>query len=280
MLTHEIAPQIPFIKTVCKSNYLYYVNLDADDEYAVDFFERMLTFVTENQLDIAACGSDYINSDTGKTIRHKVLNKDLILEGPVFADQFPVYRNFTTTMWAEMFSVDLLRRCNFAWVNEPLTLLDSPLCLEAFRHAKRAGVLAQSLHRYFISSKTTSYEFNPYWFCIFKNLYENSKEYLLDYGNISKQNEDYLYVILLISIKYILPRIENADVGLSEKIKILNEIFADDATQYMLTHWTDVGIYSDRTEFLLELKNWIYAQPGWENFYPLMNGILKAIELK
>jgi hypothetical protein len=85
-------------------------------------------------------------------------------------------------------------------------------------------------------------------------------EYLLDYGRISKKNEDYLLVLFLILIKYILPRIQHADVDLTEKIKSINEVFSDDMTRQLLDKWDEVGIYSDKREFLHEIHDWIKSQ--------------------
>ena len=51
----------------------YFCLLDADDEYTSTFFEDMLTFIEENQLDIAAFGSDFIRAEDNELIGGRIL---------------------------------------------------------------------------------------------------------------------------------------------------------------------------------------------------------------
>jgi glycosyltransferase involved in cell wall biosynthesis len=253
--------------------------LDADDEYAPDFFEKMRIFVTDNHLDAAACGTDWIDEETGEIIKHKVLTEDLVLEGREFADKFPVYRNFMVTLWSVVFYVKIFRECNYKWAKKAMNFSDTALCMEVFHRAKRAGVLAESLHKYYTGPKTGSYIYNPKWFHACKTLCNISRQYLRSYGPISRQNKDYLCVLFLTLIKYILPRIQGADVELAEKLKRLHEIFKDKKTWYMLQNWSKVGIYSDKGEFLREIKSWITSQGGWESNPRIVNKIFKNMDM-
>jgi hypothetical protein len=149
--------------------------------------------------------------------------------------------------------------------------------MEMFRYAERAGVLAESLHKYVVSSATLSGRYNPQWFPACKFLVESTRNYLLDYGMISKPNEKYLHVLHLILIKYILPRIQSSEVDLSEKLNCINEIFADCTTQYVLKNWSEVGIYSDRAEFIREILSWITSQKNHEKHRPIINDIIAAL---
>lgn len=255
----------------------YFSMLDADDEYAPDFFEKMRIFVTENNLDVATCGTDWVDGETGEIIRHKVPAADLILEGTDFACRFPVYRNFMVTGWGAVFSVRIVRGCTFHWARKALNFSDTAFCMEAFHRAERAGVLAESLHKYYIGHKTGSYQYSPGWFRACNNLYDISREYLLCYGPISRQNKDYLYVLFLILIKYILPRIQNADIGLPEKLSDIHKIFKDRKTQYLLRHWSEVGIYSDKGEFLCEMEEWLLSRNDWEEHQIIISEIIFAM---
>ena len=255
----------------------YFVVLDADDEYSPDFLEKMINFVEENNLEVATCGTEWIDEKTEQTIKKKVLSKNLILEGREFADKFPLYRNYIVTSWGGIYSLELLKRCNFDWYHSAMNFSDTAFCMETFRRAKRAGVLSESLHKYYISPESISYKYNSNWFQACKYLHRISREYLLDYGEISKQNEDYLCVIFLVSIKYIIPRIQQADVNLSEKLKSLYNIFTDDMTRYLLEHWDKVGIYSNKLDFLREIEAWLYSQDDWERFRKTVEEIIRAM---
>lgn len=258
----------------------YLCTLDADDEYTPDFLEKMLTFMEENNLEVATCGSDWINEQTGEIIKHDVLDKSILLEGKAFAEQFPYYRRFLLTIWGTVYSLQLLRECSFEWARNDSSFPGTAFCMEAYRYAERAGILAESLHKYYISPEIKSYRFDPGWFQKCKYMYKISREYLLDYGEISKQNEDYLCVMILIFIKYILPRIQLADVDLSEKYKSLKEIFTDNMTQCMLKHWDEVGIYSNKMDFLQEIEAWIYEQDGWIAYREIVEEIIASLNIK
>lgn len=264
---------------LAKNSDGYLCVLDADDEYSPDFLEKMLSFMQDNNLEVATCGSDWIDKQTGEIIKHDVIDKTLLLEGQTFAEYFPYYRRFMLTIWGTVYSLQLIRKCNFEWAKNDRSFPGTAFCMEAHRYAERAGILAESLHKYYISPEIKSYRFNPRWFQECKYMYKISREYLLDYGEISKQNEDYLCVMILILIKYILPRIQLADVDLSEKYKSLKEIFTDNMTQYMLKNWDEVGIYSNKMDFLQEIEAWVYEQDGWEAYQEITEEIVASLNI-
>ncbi|MEL7656457.1 MAG: glycosyltransferase, partial [Bacillota bacterium] len=263
----------------CYGDDCFFCELDADDEYNPDFLEKMLAFITEYNLDVATYGTDWVDDETGKILRRKVPEENIILEGRLFADRFPAYRNFMVTLWGGLFSLKTLRSSDFKWYRTPWSFSDTCFCMESFRKSNRAGVFAESLHKYYIASTTDSNRYNRNWFSSSKKLLEITKEYLLDYGRIDKQNENYLSVILLILIRYILPRIQNAGVELSEKLNCLYEIFNDEMTQHMLKHWSEVGIYSDKGEFLREINDWIISQDGWRKHLSTVEKIIASMNI-
>lgn len=278
VLLKQMSPILSFAEDLCHNDYAheYFANIDADDEYHLDFFEKTLEFMNENQLDVASCGTEWVDSRTREVVKHRVPDENIILEGPMFANQFPVYRNFTTTIWGKIYKTALLRKCDFSGIG-PFTLIDSPFCLEAFRCAKRAGVLAKTLHRYYLSPAMDSRGYSPYWFRCYKNLYKTSRNFLLSYGEISKKNEDYLYVVFFTLIRDILKKIENYDVDLSVKLKNIYDVLADETTQYVLEHWSEVGIHTKKAEFLQNIRDWISSQPDWYKFQASADKILAVI---
>jgi glycosyltransferase involved in cell wall biosynthesis len=258
------------------SGSAYVCILDADDEYAPDFLEKMLAFMEKNDLDIAACGTDWIDGQTGKVIKRKVLIESLILEGSGFSKHFPIYRNFMTTVWGVVYSLDIMRKCSFEWPRGAV-FSDTAFVMEAFHTADRAGILAESLHKYYIYPGSSSYKFRPDWFQGCKYLDEISRKYLLAHGPISHDNQKYLYVQLLILVKHILPKIMYADVPLEAKLESIKEIFTDGMTRHMLAHWEAVGIYSSRTEFLNETQQWILKNADSEELRTQAEAILSVI---
>lgn len=280
VLLKQMSPILSFTEDLCHNGYAheYFSNIDADDEYHLDFFEKTLEFMNENQLDVASCGTEWVDFRTREVVKHRVPDENIILEGQDFAKQFPTYRNFTTTIWGKIYSLDLLRKCDFSGIKDPFTLVDSPFCLEVFRRAKHAGVLAKVLHCYYISPTMTSNRYSPYWFQSYKNLYEVSKDFLLSYNKISKKNEDYLYVIFFTLVRDLLQKIENCDVDLSVKLKDIYDVLADETTQHMLEHWSEVGIHTEKAEFLQHIRQWTYSQSDRYRFQMSVDKILAVIK--
>lgn len=77
----------------------YYCLLDADDEYAATFFEDMLKLMNHYQLDIAACGNDFVHAENGNLLGQRVLQQNLILYGERFSQYFLYYHQFMRTIW-------------------------------------------------------------------------------------------------------------------------------------------------------------------------------------
>ena len=102
---------------------------------------------------------------------------------------------------------------------------------------------------------------------------EKSREFLSYYGTVSRTNEDFIWIRFLIMLKYILPRIQGADVSLEVKLKDLSDIFTDRKTKALLAmEWKKMGIYSDKDAFLREVWEWIFAQkPRMEQLLPVQN---------
>jgi len=255
----------------------YLCTLDSDDEYRPAFFSEMLRFIRENRLKAATCGTDHIEAATGGLMRRKVVSENMILEGPKFAECFPAYRNFIVTNWGGLYSLGVIKKCDFSGLVLAQPMSDTVFALEVFRNAERAGVLAESLHKYYISPGSISYNYSPNWFAACKNILRLTRKYLLHFGEISRANEDYLKVLLLILIKYILPRIQTAEVGLGEKLSDLLNIFSDEETQSLLAGWHEFGVYSDRGEFIGEILNWLHAQPGREDFQDRLEEIARYL---
>jgi len=86
-------------------NDCYMCELDADDEYTPNFLEKMLFFIKNENLDIAACGSDFVDMQTNKHLGMRLLKKNLILDEEEFDRYFPKYHQFMRTIWGKVYSI-------------------------------------------------------------------------------------------------------------------------------------------------------------------------------
>jgi glycosyltransferase involved in cell wall biosynthesis len=255
-----VAPEILLQIAAKYSNEDFYCNLDADDEYLPNFLSEMIDFIQENNLDSATCGTDWIDAESGNIMKHKVIEKNTILVGKDFADLFPYYRNFTTTVWGGLFSMKVLKKSKWTW---PTTLAygsDSATCMEMFSNSTRAGILAKSLHKYYIFPNSISGRYEPKGFSCCKRLYQAGKEYLEHYGPISEQNANYLYVIFFITLLNTVNNVKKAAIPPEKKVDDLYKIFQDEMTQYLLKNWNEIGVRTPKAKLLSDLQEWIFSQ--------------------
>jgi hypothetical protein len=110
-LSYELSPTYICAKKMSKDSEGVFISLDADDEYSLDFLEKMTTFMEMHNLDVAACGSDFIDAATGVKTGVRSLPADLILQGQLFSDAFGVYHQFMRTVWCVQLGT-ASARCN------------------------------------------------------------------------------------------------------------------------------------------------------------------------
>jgi hypothetical protein len=237
--------------------YDHFCTLDADDEYMPEFLGKMLDFMKENSLLVARSGTDWVDAETGAFFMRKQPSENIVLEGRDFVDRLPDYRSFVLTVWGGLYSFDVLKKCNFS-LPKSNYFHDTIIAMEAFRNSGRAGVLAESLHKYYVTLDRSSYQYDSALFLRCKNFLDYAKRYMLHFGELNRPNENYLQVLFLIMLKYILPRIQYADTNTTTKLNDLLSVFTDDATQRLLhLDWRDLGIRTDKAEFLHEAHNWV-----------------------
>lgn len=248
----------------------YYCLLDADDEYLPNFFEEMLAFMNANSLDIAACGSDFLSvTQNNRLSSRRILPENLILEGRQFADFFTVYHAFMRTTWAKL-SKGWTMRNTVQDSNSPGFPRayggDTYNTMLTFSSAKRVGILAKSLHKYYVSPKSVSYVFHPQRVETDQILHRASLEYLAPYGAISVYNEDFIFAVYLNAIKDTWAVLLNAKIPVSEKLGHLYSMLFCDYTRQLVAreHFgAAIGqageLQETRKAFFKDVANWLLS---------------------
>lgn len=216
----------------------YFCLLDADDEYYPTFFEDMLRFMEQNDLDIAACGSDFIRAEDDKLLAQRVLSKNLILEGSRFAYYFPYYHQFMRTIWGKLFKGKTLKHTILDTTSPKMPKVygnDTFFTTYAFQDAKRVGILAKSLHFYYISSKSSSYTFNTERSRCDRILRQAAFDFLKPYGEISQENMNFLNVVHANATMDTLIVILNSNISVLDKIKWVRELLDDEGVKAILS---------------------------------------------
>lgn len=244
----------------------YFCWLDADDEYKPDFLEKIFDFIQRNHLDIAACGTDLIDSCTNKNLGTRKLNQNLILQGNAFETYFPAYHQFMRTSWCKLYSLSVLRSFDFGIFNQVSYGWDTIFAMGAFRRAKRVGILAESLHKYYISPKSMSYQWDSKRIGSDRILYETACNFLVDKcGSISPQNENFLLAVYMNALKDTLNVLLNARISMQEKIAGVIDIFSHKYTEQLMAkeHFGlsagSVAEMAKRKELFSAVTNWMLS---------------------
>lgn len=196
--------------------------LDADDVYKPNYLEKMLVFMTENRLDIAACGNDFIDSQTGQTTQVRKLSSNLIVAGQGFSYYFPLYHQFMRTMWAKAYRAEIFHHYRPSRVPPLKYGWDTLFATENFCNAHRVGILAESLHKYYINEHSLSYQYDTDRLRSPEILYHAVEHFLQDKcSQITPRNQDFLLCVYLGDLQDALRVLWNAKIPQIEKVSHL-----------------------------------------------------------
>lgn len=242
----------------------YFAQLDADDEYAPSCFEKLMSFMSENKLDIAACVSDFIDGVNGNDLNRNILLNDILVYERGFDDLFPDYFKFARDSWGKLFSLSVLENIDFVQFNKNINSGSvSYLSFEALRNADGFGVLNEKLHKYYIYPDSFERSSSQHKLRIVTpSIYKYYKNYLISKcGYLSYTNEIFLYGSYFRAISNKLPVILNSNVPVTEKMNILNYILTDELTLDMMkSNYFDRVYYVEKKQYLKTIFQWIDYQ--------------------
>lgn len=267
-----------FHTLVHASDAKYIVWCDADDAYTPDFLENMVNFAEENDLDLAACGYDKIDGLTGKVLKHKSLNENLIIYDQLFADSFIQYRGFISYLWGKLYSIPFLKRkiaTGTGALKKERICNDTIGTLNMFRKAKRVGIYAKSMYQYYQYPHSLSHQNIEASLSSYRDLWNVTRKYLEYYGPISKLNEDFLYAIHLSLVDEAVGNIFASALDTKKKLELLEEVFCDPVWADTLNRDADPVFQNlaARGKFVSDIKEKINALPNNEEHKQLVNHI-------
>ncbi len=261
-----------FFYTICYATAAKYSCwCDADDAYTLDFLENMVNFAEENQLDIAACGYDKIDALSGKIIKHRALDKNLVLYDQLFSDEFIQYRGFMSYLWGKLYSISLLtgkkrpqldsRRVLRIKPRKEQICNDSRIMTQYFQSAKKAGIYAKAMYKYYIYPNSLSNINIEQSLQSYRDLWQATKDYIEFYGPISKINEDFLYAIHLSLVDEAQDKVMAAALSADKKLELLEYIFSDPIWAETLAREADPQFINlaGRRAYVEKMRNKILA---------------------
>lgn len=256
----EVEEWINLCKSISDDDYICW--LDSDDYYEDSFLEKMISFMESNGLDIAACGSKFIDARDNRVICERILKYPLIISKPEeFSNFFSVYHQFMRPMWGKVFSgrdakymyasrFEAKEKYGFALAYG----MDTINSFSALRHSNRFGIYPKTLHNYYISNKSSSYVWNPVRIDSDQILYKDAEDFLQNYGPISEQNRKFINLVYANAVSDTINVLNKTDLAAEEKIKELNRIAEYPVTReaYNIPHHDTEN--SKKNLFTLALK--------------------------
>lgn len=232
----------------------FFCTIDSDDCYSHDFLQTMLEFMSENRLDVAACGSYFINGSTNEISGMRSVPKDLIVTESNKAMLFPVYYQFARTIWGKLYSVRLLKNCDFSGIENISYGNDTFFTLVTFRNSRRIGIINRILHHYYMYPKSASYmPCDEKRIAAADILLDESRKYLLDFGELSQYNTNFLNAVYYNAIKDTIELELLSKDTPDKKILICKQIFQSKNSQKIFSNE-----YSDSIKELCEfIDKWL-----------------------
>jgi glycosyltransferase involved in cell wall biosynthesis len=255
--------------------------LDADDAYHASFLENMYAFVTNNKLDLAACGYEMIDGVTGTCLKEKTVAENLILTGEDFVNKFVEYRSFTLSLWSKLLRVQCTGEIltdDGVWEN----FSDSHIILAAFSKAERAGILSGIGYKYYRYPNSTSHVLNENRYSWDMSYFRFLRAYLYEQygkrvkcekgesrivGTISRTNTAFLFVVLLSLVRESFMLVRESGESRSDKIALLHRYFNDEDVRELFRIDADPQFHNlaARADFVQEILDWLLVQtPGDE----------------
>lgn len=224
----------------------YFCILDADDRYEETFFEEMLDFMAENRLEMAACGTVFVDGNSGRVVGDRVLPQSVLVNTPKRMDAyFPIIHWNLRQVWGKLYSsraaaarheAELPDWWPRAYGGDTINVMECVKAVGSF------GVYGKALHRYTVSQKSVSHQWIPGRETADVTLHEKALEFLRHQcGKVSIPNLRFLYAVYFNAVKDTLAVWAAAALPFSEKLKILRRILSQEVTQETLA--ADLGEY-------------------------------------
>ncbi len=235
----------------------FFCILDADDSYDMTFLEEMLAFMKENELDMAACGSRFVDSKTGNVMGERVLERNYVaFDGQSFEAEFPVMHWNLRQAWGKLYKakaarvryeIELPEWFPRAYGGDTVNVYT---CVMA---SNRIGVYGKCMHSYLVSQGSISYEWRDgRELCDF-TLFEKAQELLLHKcGHVSPRNLNFLYAVQFNALKDTLRVLFKSDLPAERKIEILKGIFEHPITKQTFREEGNVT-QDEKTRLLTEV---------------------------
>ncbi len=245
----------------------YFCILDADDAYAPAFFQEMLDFMEENHLEIAACGTVFLDAGTGQALGTTVLEDNVIVNTPRLMNAwFSTIHWNLRQVWGKLYSSRAAAARYETEVPDWFPKAyggDTVNVMQCVRTVKQFGVYAKALHYYTVSVKSVSHQWIPGREEADLILYQKAVEFLEECcGIVTEQNRAFLYVVYFNALADTLRVLTQSVLTLKDKLAHLNKILSYPVTREMFSaDLSSMGLMrQDQKKLLYDIPRWLLSQ--------------------
>ncbi|MBP3285045.1 MAG: glycosyltransferase family 2 protein [Clostridia bacterium] len=256
----------------------YFMSLDSDDWLEKECMKELYNGVKETGADIAVGGTCFRDGNKKELGMRKSDNAYFIARESI-ADAFRLLHQFFRPVWGKLFSAALVKE-NLERINEkrPSYLMyggDTYTSLEFLKKANGVYLSNKVLHNYRIHPSSVSYKYYGERFQSDVFLFRHAKELLQEFGEVSKENESFLFAVYFNAIQDTLNVLLASKENNLEKLEQLAVIFGEQTTKELFSLYGNekicrllkdifhliceiAGSYQDREEFekcLLAIAN-------------------------
>lgn len=214
----------------------YFCLLDSDDWWDSEYLERLVTFLEENDLDLAVTGTHQFFEETQTSQVMRKLEKPLILTQQEFAQVYPYLWAFPSTTWASIQKTSIYKNTDFTGTLGLAYGSDTMQMLQYIKQCSRIGIDDSALYHYRIHPKSVSRLYNPRRFDANIAYYEQIKEFLELHHTFDAQKQEWLKRVHICSMVATLRLLKDADIPEDERIAECARIAAHPLTPFVLTN--------------------------------------------
>lgn len=208
----------------------YFMIIDHDDTYHPDAFEKLVTFLKDNNLDLAIGKTDYIDTLTNKKTCLIVKEGNKIYKKEKYTFEFPAYQKWIRTVWNKVIPINILKKCNFSKTMTMKFASDTSFMLEVIKNTNTFGVLDESTIDYYHSPTSLSYQFYKERIDDAKILFNLMYRFLASFDTVTEYNKKYLLQIYLNGIKSTIKLITKNVPDIEIQIAYKKQICSDPLT--------------------------------------------------
>ena len=196
----------------------YYTVLDSDDWWEPDFLEKLISLAESQGLDIVCAGTVMHDMASG-TQGVRAVERTLVFSREEFPEYFPWYHAFFRPPWGKLIRIEYVRAVQKISFPALSYGVDTLVCFQYLREARRVGISGSVLQHYRINQKSISYQYSPDRFQTDIYLYNDAVDFLSGFGPVSAQNRNFIQCVYSNAVIDTTGVIQGSSLSPAEKLR-------------------------------------------------------------